>query len=263
MRNSDSMWEKWGKSDPYYAVITRDQYHAENLSESKEDFFESGRMHVTGALQDLDQRFGAAGRHSVLDFGCGVGRLVVPLAGYFARVDGMDISPSMLKEASVNLADRAIKNVELLQSDDGLTALHEKKYDLVHSHLVLQHIPRERGYVLIDKLLSHVAPNGSFYIQVPVKRIASPISRAAYFVKHRAPFAYMAFNLLEHKPLFTPTMQMNIYDFGTLLPIFKKHGFENVAFRTEIQNVRIGSYVTARFFARKVALAAAAAAATN
>ena len=258
MPNTDSMWEKWGKSDPYYAVITRDQYHTKNLSESKAAFFESGRAHITGVLQDLGQRFGASDRHSALDFGCGVGRLVVPLASYFARVDGMDISPSMLKEASVNLADRAIKNVDLLQSDDGLTALRDKKYDLVHSHLVLQHIPRERGYVLIDKLLSHVAPDGSFYIQVPVKRIASPMNRAAYFVKHRAPFAYMAFNLLEHKPLRTPTMQMNIYDFGALLPIFKKHGFENVAFRTEIQNVRIGSYVTARFFARREPLAATA-----
>jgi 2-polyprenyl-3-methyl-5-hydroxy-6-metoxy-1,4-benzoquinol methylase len=258
MPNTDSMWEKWGKSDPYYAVITRDQYHTKNLSESKEAFFESGRAHVAQVLQDMEQRFGVFDRRSALDFGCGVGRLVVPFASYFARVDGIDISQSMLKEAAVNLADRAIKNVELLQSDDGLTAIRDKKYDLVHSHLVLQHIPRERGYVLIDELLSHVSPNGAFYIQVPVKRIASPISRAAYFVKHRAPFAYMAFNLLERKPLFTPTMQMNIYDFGHLLPIFKKHGFENVAFRTEIQNVRIGSYITARFFARRDPLAATA-----
>lgn len=255
MRNSDSMWEKWGKTDPYYAVVTQDQYHAKNLSESKEDFFESGRKHVAGVLQDLEQRFGIINRNSALDFGCGVGRLLVPLSSYFERVDGMDISPSMLKEASINLADKSIKNVELLRSDDALTAIQEKKYDLVHSHLVLQHIPRERGYVLIEKLLSHVAPNGSFYIHVPIKRMASPINRAAYFVKHNVPFAYTAFNLLEHKPPLTPTMQMNIYDCATLMSMFRAQGFENVALRTGVQNVRIGSYLTARFFSRKEALA--------
>jgi 2-polyprenyl-3-methyl-5-hydroxy-6-metoxy-1,4-benzoquinol methylase len=249
--NTDSMWEKWGKSDPYYAVVSSDKFRAENLSQFKDAFFATGRSRITGVLNDLEQSFGPASRLSALDFGCGVGRLLVPLAGHFEHVDGMDVSASMLEEASASLSERGIANVELLNSDDRLTSILNKTYDLVHSHMVFQHIPKKRGYALLDKLLSHVAPDGCFYIHVPITRMASPIQRAAYFIKHHVPFAYIGFNLLDRKDLLTPTMQMNFYDFRMLLRIFQGHGFDNVAFRTEVHAVRAGACLTASFYSRK------------
>jgi SAM-dependent methyltransferase len=252
LNNTDAMWEDWGKSDPYYGVLTAEEFHSENLLQSKHAFFRSGRNHIADISRAVERGFGVADRHSALDFGCGVGRLLLPLSELFEHVDGLDVSPSMLKEALANIHEHGIDNVELLSSSDELTSISDKQYDFVHSHLVFQHIPTKRGYVLIDKLLSHIGPNGCFYIQVPIKRIASPVRRVAYFIKHRVPFAYVGFNMVDRKDPFTPTMQMNLYDFGTLVRIFGKHGFETVAYRSEIQRVRTGTVFMAGFFSRRV-----------
>jgi SAM-dependent methyltransferase len=245
------MWERWGRSDAYYGVISSERFHTRNLPKTKEAFLQTGEHHIAGVLEAMEQRFGALERRSALDFGCGVGRLLLPLSRVFDRVDGVDVSPSMLKEAGVNLSERGINNVELLGSDDRLTSIHDHTYDLVHAHIVFQHIPKRRGYALIDTLLSHVGPKGCFYIYVPIKRMASPIKIAAHSIKHHVPFAYIVFNLLDRKRPLTPTMQMNHYDFGTLLLLFKKHGFETVVSRTDIQNVRTGSSVSVGIFSRR------------
>jgi 2-polyprenyl-3-methyl-5-hydroxy-6-metoxy-1,4-benzoquinol methylase len=90
MNNTDSMWEKWGESNPYHAVLTTGDFHGEKLSQTKDAFFETGRAHIGRVMRDIEQRFGAGPRHSVLDFGCGVGRLLLPLSSQFDRVEGMD-----------------------------------------------------------------------------------------------------------------------------------------------------------------------------
>lgn len=40
---TDRDWERIGKSNPYYGVVTEEKYRSANLTESlKEDFFRSG-----------------------------------------------------------------------------------------------------------------------------------------------------------------------------------------------------------------------------
>ena len=36
---TDTEWEKFGKSDPYYGVITRDKFRSDNLSDSERENF--------------------------------------------------------------------------------------------------------------------------------------------------------------------------------------------------------------------------------
>ena len=55
------------------------------------------------------------------------------------RVVGVDVSPSMLAEARRNCDARGARNVELLAADRLGTLAPE--FDLVHSFIVLQHIP--------------------------------------------------------------------------------------------------------------------------
>jgi SAM-dependent methyltransferase len=158
---TDVEWEKWGQQDPYFAVLTNPKFRASVLTEeAKKEFFAQGRMHVDYVLQvcrnHIDPNFNPA---RVLDFGCGVGRLVIPFAQRGATVVGVDISPAMLREARLNCEAAGVEGVDLMGSDDLLSTV-VGRFDLVHTCIVLQHIEIERGLRILRALLSRVRPGG-------------------------------------------------------------------------------------------------------
>lgn len=159
--STDVEWEKWGRQDPYFGVITWDRFRADKIDDTaRAEFFASGQRHVDSVLgscrQYVDPQFTPA---RVLDFGCGVGRLVVPFAGVAAEVVGVDVSPSMLAEARRNCDERGIANVALELSDDQLSRV-QGDFDLVHSVIVLQHIEPVRGRLIFKRLVELVRPGG-------------------------------------------------------------------------------------------------------
>lgn len=165
-KNSDAEWEKWGEKDPYFGVITIEKFRNRNLSkESKMEFFNSGREHVRNVIE-VSRRFLDSGfsPKKVLDFGCGVGRLVMPFCEIVEQVVGLDVSESMLKEALNNCNEYSVQNVRLIKSDDKLSSL-KGSYDLIHSFIVFQHIPVERGMHILTNLLSHLEDGGICAIQ--------------------------------------------------------------------------------------------------
>ncbi len=80
-------------------------------------------------------------RERALEIGCGVGRNTVHLARHFARVDGVDISPTMVRSA----LERGVpENVHLhALSGRDLQPLPDGAFALAFSHLVFQHIDSE------------------------------------------------------------------------------------------------------------------------
>ncbi len=89
--STDTDWDKWGETDPYFGVLSSDEYRAGNLSEEhRAKFFDSGSDYIDRMLatvrEHLDSDFEPV---SALDFGCGVGRLVIPLANVATTVVGM------------------------------------------------------------------------------------------------------------------------------------------------------------------------------
>ncbi len=79
-----------------------------------------------------------------LDFGCGVGRLVIPLSKIAESVTGVDVSESMLNEAISNCDNQNVNNANFIKADDNLSML-SGKYDFIHSYIVFQHIPTKRA----------------------------------------------------------------------------------------------------------------------
>jgi SAM-dependent methyltransferase len=160
-QDTDSEWERWGKLDPYYGVITHPRFRREALTnESRNEFFGSGAAHVEYVMQmlrlHLDPHFAPG---SVLDFGCGVGRTLIPFARVAERAVGLDVAPSMLSEARANAAAAGVANVDLRLSDDDLSQVTES-YELVHSFIVFQHLEPERGKKIFGRLIGKVAPGG-------------------------------------------------------------------------------------------------------
>ena len=154
-------WDRWGENDPYYAVSTFDKFRKDNLTESnKEDFFQTGYEHIHKLWNEIENNFVKDFKpQKGLDFGCGVGRLVVPLAEKCVEILGVDISELMLKEAALNCEKRKINNVKFLQTDDFLSRT-EDKFDFIHSFIVFQHINPLIGEKILKKIVESVAVNG-------------------------------------------------------------------------------------------------------
>jgi len=165
--NTDAEWQKWGRRDPYFAVITDEKFRSSRLTEqSKHEFFESGHAHVAYVLEHCRRiSEGPFVIDRALDFGCGVGRLCVPLSEHARTVVGVDVSQDMLEEARRNCARYGCTNVAFRISDDTLSEV-EGTFDLVHSCITFQHIDIERGKRLFAELIARVSPGGIGAIQI-------------------------------------------------------------------------------------------------
>ncbi len=77
----------------------------------------------------------------VLDFACGPGRNIVKYSSDFERVDGVDISPTNIANAKLNLIHNNISNSTLYVNDGvQLNTVPSEEYDIVMSTIALQHI---------------------------------------------------------------------------------------------------------------------------
>jgi SAM-dependent methyltransferase len=160
-RSSDADWELFAKQDPYWAVLTDDKFRRQNLNqEARDDFFASGEGYVNRVFEmvrrHLDPDFAP---RTALDFGCGVGRLAIPMGAKFESVVGVDVSETMLREAQAACESRGIKNVRLVQGLDKLSS-SERKFDFINSYIVFQHIPCHRGLDLFRQLVGLLAEDG-------------------------------------------------------------------------------------------------------
>lgn len=228
---TDKDWEKWGASDPYFGVISNDKYRRNNLTnDSREDFFSSGVEHVSYLCGLINKNFNQNFEpNSVLDFGCGVGRLAIPFASIAKSVLGVDISPSMLEIAKKNSVDKSVKNIKFVISDDALSKVIGT-YSLIHSYIVFQHIPKSRGHKIILRLAEKVEVDGFLALHIFTASQASALVRALVRLRYNFPPIQWGWNLLKKRPFFEPPMQLNCYDASYLEVNLKKLGFAEVKF---------------------------------
>src|SRR5262249_55665413 len=148
----DDVWEYYGKNDPYFGVLTASVFRRNELTDArKAEFFATGERYIETVLQTVREHFDPEFRPDrALDFGCGVGRLAIPLAKRSNSVLGVDISESMLATAARNAEEHGVKNITFVKSDDTLSRV-SGGFDFIHSFIVYQHIPPRQGYRLFER----------------------------------------------------------------------------------------------------------------
>src|SRR5947209_17814502 len=110
MENTDAHWKRWGNRDPYRGVLFHERYKRRSLNENLNEFFDTGESYIGSLMQHLEVLYPGLPRRTAVDFGCGVGRLSIPLAKRFQNVIGVDISSGMLDEARRNCSKFGIRS---------------------------------------------------------------------------------------------------------------------------------------------------------
>ena len=147
LRRVTETWEVLGKEDPLWAIFSHPDKRGGRWD--LREFMETGERDVARYYELIAKHAHAPGMFShVLDFGCGVGRLTFPWGKRAKRVTGVDISAAMLQIANNNLAGREHVSFILNQRKD-LRVFKEGEFDLVFSHVCLQHMPwpLAHGYI--------------------------------------------------------------------------------------------------------------------
>ena len=208
--NPDKEWETYGKTDPYFGVLTEDKFSQKNLTEkNREDFFRTGRDHCENVIRQIRENIHPAfAPQKILDYGCGVGRLLIPFAKNADSAFGVDISPSMLAETAKNAKSMGLDNIHLHLPAD-LPSL-PSDFDFVHSCIVFQHIPRKKGETLFQLILTRLRPGGIAAIHIPYQTHTRK-AKIYFDIMSRIPFAQNLWNLLKKRPWHYPLMQMNNY----------------------------------------------------
>ncbi len=103
----------------------------------------------------------------IADLGCGAGNVTVLLADRWpaARITGLDTSADMLASAAEFAGPTAGGGSIGFAHADLSTWAPDEPYDLIVSNAALHWVPGHR--TLLPALLEHLAPGGTFALQVP------------------------------------------------------------------------------------------------
>jgi SAM-dependent methyltransferase len=221
-KKSDKTWNMFGKSDPYFGVFSHEDYKSKNLDQLTLDaFFASGEEHINQIVSSIERILNVEFKPTTcLDFGCGVGRIVVPLAKKFSSVVGVDVSQSMLEEASKNNQRNNLNNVSLELSDDRLSKI-QGKFDFIHSFIVFQHIPKIRGEEILNHLVEKLNVGGVAALHFTYSWDVPMYYKFARWIRESIPLANNLVNLAKRRQFNEPLMLMTMYDMNKILMIIQ------------------------------------------
>ena len=231
---TDRDWRKWGETDPYFGVYREERFRSTRMSDQDlEAFFASGEAHIAQVLSTVEQTLWAGfAPRTGLDFGSGVGRLVIPMAKRMEQVTGIDVSPAMIREARKNCSVSGVGNVEFVDSSEGLPDVHGQ-FDFVHSVVVFQHVPWRRGRGFLRSLASHVSPRGVLAVHLLGKCTAPVHERALARIRYVVPPVHWLWNIAKGRTLTEPPMQLHAYPLSTVVGDLASAGLSRVHMEVE------------------------------
>ncbi len=146
-------WEEKARSNPLYGVMSvNDFVHAgsEPTVEQLGQFFAEGEAKVGRWIAPWLRSLETAPDSAILEYGCGMGRLVRTVHVSYPHVTGVDISATMVGHAT-----RYVQGAEFkVLSAGGDIPLQSATIDRAYSYAVFQHIDR---WSVVCKALSEIA----------------------------------------------------------------------------------------------------------
>jgi ubiquinone/menaquinone biosynthesis C-methylase UbiE len=167
------------------------------------------------------------GDMTVLDIGCGLGRLDGYLAELFQELHGIDVSLEMITLAKKSLDKAGVENVFFhLGSGRDLRQFRDKTFDLALSFVTFQHVPRKIFSAYVPEIWRVLKPGGMMKFQMLSLRIPRPMYVWTRRIKN------LTLNM-PYEPLDDDTWSMRFYTRAELLRMINDSNFQNVEVRSE------------------------------
>jgi ubiquinone/menaquinone biosynthesis C-methylase UbiE len=153
-------WDERARENAEYYVANSTQHW------DPRDFFRTGEVCVAREILPEMLRICQGERSpldlSVLEIGCGVGRMTKMLARVFGHVTAVDVSREMIERARKNL--EPLQNISLVLGDGAtLSAVGDGTHDFAFSFLVFQHIPSRDVIASYCREVHRVLKPGSLF----------------------------------------------------------------------------------------------------
>lgn len=166
----------------------------------------------------------------ILELGCGIGAISLPLSSLGYEVVGIDIDPKSISECNTR---SSFPNAKYVVADAETLDLGEK-FDVVIASEILEHCPYpDQVMKTLDRHLIQggmgivTVPNGYCFSELIFSRLFQKIGIHSLF--HRLPKKF--YTLLTGSP--TPYYSMNVFchhihffSFGRFLRLLGSHGFQ-------------------------------------
>lgn len=160
-------WNNYGSTKPYWSVLTNPLF-IEPDEKTLKQFYGSGTSDIKYVNRILtENNLHTVENARVLDFGCGVGRMVNSLVNFKAKeIVATDISLEHLNIGKKYVSSNIVKWVHI---DDfkPLTEFVSSPVDLIYSFIVLQHNRPTLIKQYIVWLLEILKPNGVALLHIP------------------------------------------------------------------------------------------------
>jgi SAM-dependent methyltransferase len=223
----DRKWEAFAEREPFFAVFTDPKFLSANRTANQErEFFDSGELLVDSIFHTIRKRLAPDFEpESVLEYGCGPGRLAIPFARRSGSVTAVDRSPAMLAAARREAARQNAGNIHFKTAAEFAAA--PRKFDLVNSYLLFQRLPPIRGLALFRQLLGRIGSGGIGVFHFLYRGTASPMVRVSRGLRERVGIINGIANVARRKAFSEPFIPSHIYDVDEVFGILVDAGFEN------------------------------------
>lgn len=219
-------WKQFGKEDPYYGVLSEEKYKSQNITEEGlAEFFASGESFVQETDDMMARLFGMSlSDRSILDFGCGVGRLAIPFARHSSKqVVGLDVSEDIIARAINHKQALGISNLELL-AFDGIRIPDQRRFSFINSYIVFQHIEPKLGFSLLRQLLTLLEEEGTMQVQITYGHRLPMLTYWNFYLRGKfIPYNYVYSSIKNGTLGAEPVMQMNHYSPQKLFGLFSEY----------------------------------------
>jgi SAM-dependent methyltransferase len=160
-------WEALGDAQPHYSVISSNEFMPDRVSENVDNFWSSGVTELNFVRHLMSRHHFTRSLEKVCtEFGCGIGRVSIPLSTIFKHIRAFDISRSHLAMARERAIACGVDRIEFVLIDRNILDSLPPS-DFIYSRLVLQHNPPPLIELLLGSLLKSLKEGGMAIIQLP------------------------------------------------------------------------------------------------